>query len=137
MITSKLLICAQGVIRNAEDNTISIFSIIESIQGAGFPLFMPKMDVLAFFERSTGDPPQHEVLFRLSIGVTELVATHVAIDFQDKLLNRSTLHIQGLAIPNPGTLKVETILNGTTLGTYEVLIAEIAPKVEAHQDLPG
>jgi hypothetical protein len=135
MITCKLLLCAQGVIRNAEDNTISIFSILESIQAAGFPFFIQKMDVVALFERSHEDSAQYEILFRGSIGDTELLRAPMTIDFQDKVRNRAMLHVQGLVIPNPGTLRVNALFNDIILGTYEVLVEQIEPNVETRQNV--
>ncbi len=134
MIACKLLLCAQGVVRDADNGSISVFNILESVQAAGFPLFVPQMVVFALFERLRDDPAQHEILFRLSIGDTELLATPLAVDFQDKLRNRSTVHIQGLVVPHPGALRVSAQLGNNVLGTYDVMVDQVAPpRVEIHQ----
>lgn len=134
MITCKLLLCAQGVVRDADDGGISVFNILESIQAAGFPFFFQQMAVFALLERLREDPAQYELLFRLSIGDTQLLATPLAIDFQDKLRNRSTLHIHGIVVPQPGVLRVSAHLGDTILGSYDVMVEQIAPpRVEARQ----
>lgn len=138
MITLKLLLCAQGVVRDADQGGISIFNILDSVQAAGFPFFIQHVDVFALFERYTEDPAQQEIRFRLAIGDTELLASVLAIDFDDKLRNRSTLHIQGLVVPTPGTLTVSANLGENTLGTYDVLIQQITPpRIEVTQDPTG
>jgi len=136
MITCKLLLCAQGVVRDTDSNMISIFNILENLQAAGFPFFMQQMDVFALFERLPEDPAQHDILFRLSIGETELLASPLAVDFQDKLRNRSTLHIRGLVVPQPGALRVTPQVGDRVLGTYDVKVEQMAaPRVEAQQAL--
>ena len=138
MITCKLLLCAQGVVRDAEHGGISVFNILEVIQAAGFPMLIQQMDILAVFEREREDPPQHEVHFRISIADTELLATTLAIDFEDKLRNRSMLHVQGIVIPHPGNLIVSARLADVTLRIYEVTVEQIGPPpVEAHQEPAG
>ncbi|HVS26110.1 MAG TPA: hypothetical protein VHE58_02230 [Burkholderiales bacterium] len=138
MITCKLLLCSQGVVRDADQGGIYVFNILESVESVDFPFFMQKMDVFALFERLRDEPAQHEVRFQLSIGETELLNSSLAIDFQGKLRNRSTLHILGLVIPNPGVLKVSTRFGDTILGTYEVIVEQItAPRVEARQAPAG
>ena len=134
MIRLKLMLCAHGVIRDAEDNTISIFSIIEGIQGVGFPLFLQKMDVLAIFERLPAGPPQIEVTFRTSIGDMQIFEKSMNVDFQDRFRNRTVLHVQGIVIPNPGTLRVDAIWEGNVIGTYEMGAEQIEPIVETSQN---
>jgi hypothetical protein len=134
MITCKLLLCAQGVVRDADSGNVSVFNIMENIQAAGFPFFIQQMVVFALFERLREDSTQYEILFRLSMGTTELFTTPLAIDFQDKLRNRTTLHIRGLVVPQPGVLRVSAELGDTILGTYEVRIDHVTPpRVEAQQ----
>ena len=138
MITCRLLLCAQGVVRDADHGGISIFNIIEGVQAAGFPFFIQQMDVFTIFEREPGDPAQHEVRFRLAIGDTEIFVTPLAIDFQTGLRNRSTVRIQGLVLPSPGVLRVSVYVGENEIGVYTIGIEQIAlPRVEAHQEPAG
>ncbi len=138
MITCKLFLCAQGVVRDADNGGISVFNILENVQTAGVPFFMQHMDVFALFERLRDDPAQYEVIFRLAVGETELLANPLAIDFQDKLRNRTTLHIQGLVIPHPGVLRVTAKIGSEILGTYDVSVEQLSlPRVEARQAPEG
>jgi hypothetical protein len=138
MITCKLLLVARGVVRDAESGAISVFNILEGIQAFGFPMFLQQLDVVALFERVGEDPARHEVRFRASIGDETLVEIPLAIDFQDKLRNRSMVHIQGIVVPHPGVLRVIAQIGDNTLGTYDVLVELIAaPRIEAHQEPVG
>jgi len=138
MIICRLLLCAQGVVRDAEHGSISVYNIMESLQAAGFPFFIQQMAVFALLEREPGDPPQHEIRFRLSMGEAELVTVPLAIDFRASLRNRSTLNIQGLVIPHPGSLLVSASLGETVLATYGVIVEQLSPpRVEARQTSVG
>lgn len=138
MISCRLLLCAQGVVRDAEHGGISVFNILEGIQVAAFPMIMQLMDIFAVFQRTRDDAPEYELLFRVSIGETELLSTPFAINFEDKLRNRSVLHVQGLVVPHPGTLIVSAALGENILQTYEVNIEQITPpQVEVHQEPAG
>jgi hypothetical protein len=138
MITCKLLLCAEGVLRDAERGGISIFNILEGLEVTGFPFFLQKMDIFALFERLPDDPPIYNLLFRISIGEVELVATRLAVDFRDKLRNRSMVHIQGLVIPHPGLMRVAAKLDGNDLNTYDIRIEQMGvPRVESHQAAIG
>ena len=53
MIQLKLLLCAQGVVRDADSNNVSAFNILESIQAAGFPMFIQQLDILALLDGVT------------------------------------------------------------------------------------
>jgi hypothetical protein len=135
MITVKLLLCAQGVVRDADSQNVSIFNVYESLQGAGFPLFIQQMDVLAVLERTPRDKAQRTITFKMTMGETEVLSTSMDIDFQDKLRNRSTVHIQGLVVPQPGTVLVTVAERGRELGRYELLVEQVqGVKVETHQD---
>ena len=134
MISCKILLCAQGVVRDADDGTISIFGLIEGVEAVGFPFFFQQMAIFALLERLHDDPAQYELLFRISIGDTELAAAHLAIDFLTGLRNRSTVRIQGLVVPGPGVLRASVHLADRLLGTYEMTIGRMEPpRVEARQ----
>ena len=76
--------------------------------------------------------------FRLAIDGTDLVNTSLAIDFQDKPRNRAMVHVQGLAIPTPGTLSITADIDGEPAGSYELAVEQIqGPKLEARQEAEG
>jgi len=138
MITCKLLLCAQGVVRDAETGGISIYNIFEGIQVASFPFFIQQMDIFGLFTRIPEDDAQYDVSFRVALGDTELVTGNLLLDFGNKFRNRAVLHIQGLIVPQPGQMTVSAQHADTLLGTYELTVEQILPpRLEARQEPVG
>jgi hypothetical protein len=134
----KLLLCAQGVVRDADSNNVSIFNVLESLHSVGFPLFMQQMDILALLERTPEESSQHDMRFRVAVEETELVSAHLAIDFEDKPRNRAMVHVQGLVVPNPGTLTVTAYLNDVEIGDYSIAVDRLeGPTVNVLQEPEG
>ena len=40
MISSKLIVCASHVVRDADDETLSVIKILEGIKASGFPVLI-------------------------------------------------------------------------------------------------
>lgn len=137
MISCQLLVCAKGVVRDVETGGISVFNILEDIQAGGFPLFMPEMAILAFFEREQADPAQHTIRFRLAIGQTEVFGSSLEIDFRDKLRNRSIVQVFGLPIPHPGFMKLSAEDGDKVLLTYTMIIEKLGRPTIAVQTGPA
>lgn len=137
MIRCILLLCAQGVVRDAESNIMSAFNIIEGIQTASLPILVQRMDVLAVTQREADDPSTATFTFRLVNGETELLNTPLNADFQGRLRHRATVHVNGLIVPAPGSLRLVLELEGTELGTYEMPIEQPAPSVATREEPSG
>ncbi len=138
MIRCKILLCAQGVVRDAESGSISIYNVMEGISAPGFPVFVQHLDVFALLERAAEDPGTFPCDLRIFHGTTQIIASQIGIDFQDKLRSRSIAHIQGLVIATPGTLRAEIGLDGNVLGSYEVVFEQMGqPQVQAQPSTPA
>ncbi len=134
MVRCSLLLCAQGVIRDADDGSLSVFRIIEGAQVVALPIVMPQLDVLALLGRDEGDPTDHVVRFEIALEPDLLIEHEMPMTFQDKLLNRTVLHVQGFLVPRPGVLTVRVLVAGAVLASYNVRIDLIGPTLVAHQD---
>lgn len=124
MISCTLLLGAKGVIRDADSNTISIFSIIEEIGAAGFPLFVQNFAVLAVFRRKPDDEELHDPIIRFTLGNDRILESPVAVNFQKKLRSRNIINVQGLVLSNPGVLTLEVRNDGRRLARYEISVAQ-------------
>ena len=137
MITCQLILCAENIIRDSETDLFSVFNILEVIRGVGFPLFINRLDILAFFEREADDSAQYDITFVISLGETEILQKQMAIDFEDKFRNRATFRIRGLVIPNPGILKVNTKFQEQILGDYRIAFEQEIQQIETQQNSIG
>lgn len=123
MIKTKLALCAEKVIREIGSNKISVINIIEAIGAPGFPLFIPELACLFITERSQEDPNVLNCTIRISLDGEELNRKPGKISYEDKLLNRFILKINGLVIPKPGTLRISFLKkNNNEIGFWEVMV---------------
>ena len=95
----KVLLCAQGVVRDAENRLISVFNLFEELNVVALPILVPQMDILALLEREEGDEQQQEILFRVSVGDNGLISQTMSIDFQDKPETARLSTFRGLLFP--------------------------------------
>lgn len=131
MIISKLMLCAENVIRDAETNKISVFNIFEKIASPGFPLFIQKLLVFNRIERAKDDPRQIDCELKIMNNDIELLKKPLRVDFQDRMRNRTIVDISGLTVPNPGILKVILSYAERDLNSYEIIVNRIGePQVE-------
>jgi len=126
MITCKLLLCAEGLVRDADDGGTSVFNILDTIQAAGFPFFFQRIAVFALLNRlPEEDPNQCTIRFRLAIDQTELAKMDLAVDFLNGTRNRSYVRIYGLVIPHPGTLFISVLHEDRVLATYDLFVEQM------------
>lgn len=125
MVKFKLLLCAQGIIRDAETDAISVYSIFEGIDVHGLPLLIQRFFVFAMLEREPHDPPQHQGTVRLTVGETEVFANPVRVDFQDKLLARQIIRLDGLIIESPGELVANISIKDGPSQDYRIPVRKV------------
>ena len=135
MITCKLMLCARGVIRDVATETISAYSILESISPIGFPILIQDFNVLLFLTREKRDPANIEFNLHLRIDGEDMgPPLQVKADFQDKSKNRCIVKIEGLFIAKPGTFSVDAHYGNKKLSSFEMEVAPAPPHVMASQD---
>src|SRR5207245_9813286 len=95
------MLCAQGVVRDVDSNGISVYSILENIRPAGYPVLIQSCFVLAFLEKLPEDAERIEDSIRLTLGDVELANVPIVADFLGCLSHRSLVQLQVLFLPNP------------------------------------
>lgn len=125
MIESKILLCADGIVRDAESNNISIFNIIEELSSRGFPTFRPNFSCFSSLERATEDSQEYDLQLKVFNNSVELATINAHVNFQDKMRNRLIIGIQGLVIPDPGILKIILYDGERALNSYAITVKHI------------
>jgi hypothetical protein len=120
MLTPILMVCSEAVSRDAETNTISIFTIFENFNSPSFPLLIPKLVVFNLFERVSDDPQIFDCTVRVLINELQLHEVPIRINFEDKMKSRTILTVGGLLIPNPGILTFNFIHDTRTIAQYKI-----------------
>jgi len=121
MINSSLLICASGVLLDKNTNKISIFEIIDNLKTEGFPLLFPTFDIVFILQRGKDDESKFETNLTIRHNENVLIETKAGVDFKNSYSTRVIIKINGLAVPSPGTITIETRLREKILDTYSFL----------------
>ncbi|MBZ5552033.1 MAG: hypothetical protein LAO21_04885 [Acidobacteriia bacterium] len=135
MISCRLALCAESVVKDADTNSISVFNIFEEMVPSGFPFALPKMNCL-FFTEFHGEQGQIvPASLRITWGETELFKRPIQIDFRENFTSRLIFHFHGMPIQGPGTVRVALIHEDQDIGGWSFEIRE-APQPEAETKEP-
>jgi hypothetical protein len=123
----KPLICllAKGVLVDSQENSVSIFSILEGIEPAGFPFLIQDSAAFVLWARDDEEPTIVDLTIRLRNNEKELIAAPVRVDFQEKRTSRLVANFRGLRIEDPGVLSVSYEQSGTELARYEMIVSPV------------
>lgn len=125
MIRCRLIFCSEGAVRDARSNTLSAFNIIEELQSAAFPMFFPRLHVLAYVSREAEDPAQIQITLNVVMGNAVLNAFPLTVAFGELFRHRLLSEINGLPIPTPGSLKFQLMYNGQELNSWDVIVTPL------------
>lgn len=131
MLSSSLCLLARGVIRDAETETISVFSIFENVTTEGFPFLIQELALLVFWHIDEEDPDVHQIEFRIFNNDDLLYEGEKRLDFDGTQTNRSITRINGLTVQNPGVLRfVLQEQDGDARAEYEITVRGPEPEVD-------
>ncbi|MDM8550439.1 hypothetical protein QUF72_10190 [Desulfobacterales bacterium HSG2] len=102
MISSVLMLCGEGVIRDCETNHVSVFNILEQISSQTFPMLISKIAVLNILSKDDEDMDETTLFLRFACNKNELMKLPIRVKFGGKERTRSIYQIDGLVIPEPG-----------------------------------
>jgi len=122
MIRSLIALCANGVVRDAETNNISIFNLIERISAASFPFFIPHIAFFNLLEKDAGDESILNAIVRVKNNDQIIFSFPVRADFQTSERNRCTVNLEGLTVSSAGQLIFELLVADNLIGSYEIKI---------------
>ena len=119
MLRTRISICAKRVIQDSQENSLSLIDVIEEINSPAFPFIIPRLSIVWVLERDTGDQETTTGSVVFLNGGRQLNEFPVDIQFQSSNTTRAILVIGGVAIEEPGRIKISFRLNGTEQSTYE------------------
>lgn len=128
-----LTLVAQEVILDVYSNTFSAFKILEEIASPSFPVALPSIDWLLFYERDDEEEQTPTVTLSVELNGEKIHEVDRELGFGNKLRFRSRVAISGLPLSNPGKLELVVRHGDKTLGSYAIRINSIA-KVEMKVD---
>jgi hypothetical protein len=137
MITSKLMLFAEVLIRDADENKVTAVNILDDLLASGFPLALPKLCVLSIVEREPGDPQRIRATMRVVSGEREVMNTDIDIDFQGKTLARTIVVIGNVIVPAPGVLACSLVIDGREIQRYTLRVLPLPPQPTVHPAPPA
>jgi len=119
MLTSRIILCAQGIIRDTETDSVSVFNILEAISAPKFPVVIDAIRVFSLTESEPVQAEDMELEWHVYLDDSELLSQKARIEFQGKKRHRMFIQIRGLEIPGPGELWITLNYGGElTVKTY-------------------
>ncbi len=125
MIESKLVVCAESVVRDGDTQAVSVFNIIEEIGAPAFSLSIPKLSCLFVVERDVADPEQLDGVVTVTLAGTLLEHFVVPIDFERQRRTHLIVVLQGFILHEPGLLKIALLVQGRELGAWTMRVSQV------------
>ena len=134
MIEPLLCFVAVAVIRDAESNSISAFSILDGIVPVSLPLLLQNLSFLAIWRREQQDPVDMGATFTVSLNGNPFVTQGMSVNFGSSLRHRTIANLQGMVVAGSGTLRFSLRLDNDVSAEYVVDIG--APQVQVNAPQP-
>lgn len=125
-------ICSEDVIRDVETNAVSLVNLLEEINAAGFPIFIPKLVVFLLLEKEGNEANVQNGNLKLKNNDKVLFSINVAFNFDGKTRTRNIIKINGLAMPTPGVFTTEFSI-GTHLLSSQSVQCNLVPSSQVTQ----
>jgi hypothetical protein len=127
-------LCAEYIVLDSRTNNYSAFNILDRINSKTFPLLIPRLEILALFDKENHDPEHLKVDFMLNDNEEEISKDSINISFLGKDRSRTLFSIDSLAIKSPGFLKILIVCQNHELGAYKIAINQIGkPQIHLSQ----
>lgn len=117
------MLCADAALRDAETNSISIFSIFEEITVQTLPILIPRFVIVNLLEREETDPATPECQLKIKLGEDILLEQQLRLNFQEKKRTRSIVTIGGLPLTHSGLLSVAISYDNEPVADYTIEVA--------------
>ncbi len=122
MITPKVLLCADSVVRDAQSNRISVFNIFEKFSPKGFPALVARFSILVILQREVNDPDRIDGRLRITLAQQTLYDGVVPVQFEGQVLSRGIITFEGFVLPGAGDLVVSLEVAGIQVQTYSMKV---------------
>lgn len=123
MLRTRFALCSSRVIRDADENRISVIDLLEDITVPAFPVVIPRLSLIWSVSREPGDAENYTGNVVLRMNEQVLMETPVEINFQGASVTRATAVIGGLALPLPGQFSVVWSIPEILEARYDAVVS--------------
>lgn len=115
---------ARGVLVDKFSNTLSIFSLLDSIQAPKFPILFGEVAFLSILRKEVGDPNEFPSEVVISVGDAVVAKAIVQVNFENSQSTRQIVNFQGLPVLTANNIRVRlSVPNGEAL-TFEIPVTQ-------------
>jgi len=125
MATPRIMVCAEGIVKDSRRNNITIYNLYEELSAEGFPIFIQKFFVFLLFDREEGEGDNFEFDLIFLNNDQQVATKNAQINFNDSQRNRAIFEINGLVINSPGEFKVECVHEEEVLSSYWIEVKNL------------
>ena len=126
MIKIRLLTIAESAVIAKTTNKLSIFNIVDEIQCSAFPALVKTLDLVVGSNRDPKtDPRKCSLRLKISLGRKKLFEHPVAVDYESKSRSNLIIHLQGIAVREPGMLNFAVYLKKSRLAVCALKVIKI------------
>jgi hypothetical protein len=118
----KYFLCSESAAIDLRKSTISAFHIIESAVVQAFPFMLPRISVIAAFERSSEELNVFQITLSVTLGEHQIFLGPIALNFAQQLQTRTVVEMGGLPISSPGKLKFAIRRDDIELAEWSIQI---------------
>ncbi|MCC7699072.1 hypothetical protein [Janthinobacterium sp. EB271-G4-7A] len=104
-----------------------MIDIIEGFSSLTFPIVIPSVALIFHFSREAEDNTIQNGIVKYEIDDVVTFSTPVELDFQENLLTRLIIEIDGFLIPTNGKLKLSCCIDNILISEYKIPILKLTP----------
>ena len=109
----------ENVIVDEQTKTVSMISMLENINSQAYPIFLHRLSVFLFLEKSQPtDADNCDLKITGNIAGKTLIDTVFPFSFQGRPTTRVILTFGGVMIPEPGTVEFNFSVDGNSVGKW-------------------
>lgn len=120
MISSKLFLVADRVIKDSETNNLSIINILDDITAEAYPLIIHKLTIVSFVTKER-EEDKVSLGFKILNNDTKIIEHQIKVDFRGKNKTRAIIQLGVLPIQEAGQIHfILTDEQGNEIDRYSI-----------------
>ena len=125
MLTVRYFLCAESAALDQRKSTLSAFHILENTYAPLFPFLIPRISILAAFERTPDEPSMFPLILSVTLGEHQIFSGPVAVNFAQQLQTRTLVEMGGLPVSSPGKLKFSLLRDQELVASWTIVIERL------------
>jgi uncharacterized protein DUF6941 len=136
MISCRLTLCAEAVIKDADTDSLSVFNIFDELAPSSFPFTLPKMTCLFFVGHDGKEGTVIPASLIITKGENEFFKRPIELDFRQRRTSKLVFYFHAVPFDGPGTVRVALVHEDREVGGWSFVIKDV-PVGETKAKEPG